>query len=196
MDTGVTDSIIRQNYNEKVVDGLNKLYNVENDVVYLLDAMAIYFGTCSVARPGLAKAIRYLSKRAKTHCNLLLTHMKERGFPVIFEDIRKPSVESWRTPLTAVVTGLEVLKDLNETWMVVHKLSLKYEDPCTELLVKKILCEHVMLMKILGNHLVNLKRIGDDETGLYMYDLKSFKVIPKVDTVDTDLDTDFDTLIH
>jgi ferritin len=188
MDVG---SILRQNCNEKVEEGLNKLLNVELQVSHLLQAMSFYFDTY----PGLKKSLKFLSKRAEKHYNRLLTHMSVRGFSVVFEDIAKPSVEDWGTPLTAVMTGLDILKNLDETWMQVRKLTIKFGDPCTEVLLTKIMCEHAALMKIIGCHFVNLKRIGDDDpTGLYLYDTYSFKgvLIPKGDI----LDTDTDTMIH
>jgi len=201
----ITDSIIRQNFNDKVVDGLNTLFTVELRCSYMLEAMAFYFGSSTIARPGLEKYLLDLSKRAKKHSIRVVKHMTVRGFPVIFEDIPKPPVSTWGTPLTAMVTCLDTLKNANDSWLQLHALAIKYEDPCTEELVKKIICKHVRLVKFLGSHVINLKRIGDDPTGVYLYDQKSFRgevtpklrsfrreVIPKVDI----LDTDFDTLIH
>jgi ferritin len=185
------ESIIRQNCNEKVEDGLNQLLNLENQCWYMLKAMSVYFDSSTIARPGLAKFFLKTSMGAKKHYNAVLKHIKVRGLTVIFEDITKPSVPTWGSPLAAMVTCLEMCKNVVDNWYQLHTLTVKYEDPCTEMLVKKIICDLVTLISIVGSHVNNLKRIGDDPTGLYIYGQEAFKVelIPNVDIDETDFDT-------
>jgi len=187
----ITESIIRQNCHEKVEEGLNKLRSMELQYVYLLESMAFHFGSSPIAVPGLAEYLQDLSRHEKKHALKVRRHMIDRGLTVNFDDIVKPSVSNWGNPLTAMVTCLDALKSLNDNWQQLHKLTIKYEDPCTEVLVKKFICEHVSLIRLFGSHVINLKRIGDNPTGLYLYDLKSFRgeVTPKVDILDTDFDT-------
>jgi ferritin len=181
------DSIIRQNVNEKVEEVLGKLYIMNRQCCYMLDSMAFYFGSSSVARSGFSKYLQSLCSQEMKHSDELLNHIQERGLTLNFEDIVKPSVSNWGTLLTAVVTIMDCFRNLNDACMQLHKLTIKYEDPCTELLVKKFICEHVSLISIFGRHYVNLKRIGEDGTGRYLYDLKSFR--GEILDTDTDIDT-------
>jgi ferritin len=182
------ESMIRQNCNEKVEEGLNKLYNMENRTQYMLESMSYYFDSCPVALPGLATYLLDISKDVKIHSNEIVKHMQDHGFTVVFEDITKPSESNWETPLTLAMTCLDVLKSMNEFWLQLHNLCVKYEDPCTEKFMKKFICGHMGLIKDFGSHVINLKRIGEDDgTGVYFYDLNSFKFIPNVD---------IDTVLH
>jgi ferritin len=183
-----TESIIRQNSSVVVHDGLNKLHLMEVQFRYLIESMSYYFGSCDVARPGLSNFLQVLALQETKHVDAVRTHMSDRGLPVIFDDIVKPSVE-WDTPLSAMETLLGATQSINESWLQLHKACRKYEDPCTEVLVKKFICEHVGLINRLGCHVINLRRIEGNPTGVYLYDQKSFGgelLIP--DILDTDTD--------
>ncbi|QQP53185.1 Ferritin, partial [Caligus rogercresseyi] len=115
-------SQIRQNYDSECEALINKQINMEFFASYTYLSMGAYFARDDVALEGFAKFFYDSSAEENTHARKLIDYQNLRGGRVVFQDISRPSVDSWDSAVEAMKAALQLEKDVNESLLGIHAL--------------------------------------------------------------------------
>ena len=168
-------SQIRQNFHPEVEERLNKQINLNLQACYAYRSMGIYFERHDVALLGFAKFFMNKAEKKRERAKKMMHYLNRRGGSLACLDIVRPAVDSWGTGLAAILTCLDMEKNLNEALLDLHALARKRVDPDVEKFLKKYIRRQVKIIKELGNHVTNLQRVGTKGLGVYMFDQKTLK---------------------
>ncbi|CAF4813596.1 unnamed protein product [Rotaria socialis] len=111
-----------------------------------------------------------MAKEEFEHANKFMEYQNKRGGTVVLLDIKKPTQQSWASPLEAHQTGLQLEKDVYQALLELHAMASKHADPhLTDYLEGEFLDEQVKSIKEYVEYITNLQRVG---TGLgeYIFD--------------------------
>nr|6KZY_A Chain A, Ferritin [Tegillarca granosa]6KZY_B Chain B, Ferritin [Tegillarca granosa]6KZY_C Chain C, Ferritin [Tegillarca granosa]6KZY_D Chain D, Ferritin [Tegillarca granosa]6L55_A Chain A, Ferritin [Tegillarca granosa]6L55_B Chain B, Ferritin [Tegillarca granosa]6L55_C Chain C, Ferritin [Tegillarca granosa]6L55_D Chain D, Ferritin [Tegillarca granosa]6L55_E Chain E, Ferritin [Tegillarca granosa]6L55_F Chain F, Ferritin [Tegillarca granosa]6L55_G Chain G, Ferritin [Tegillarca granosa]6 len=160
----------RQNFHVESEAGINKQINMELYASYVYQSMYMYFDRDDVALPSFAKYFKHNSEEEREHAEKLMKYQNKRGGRIVLQDIQKPDLDEWGSPLEAMQTTLALEKSVNQALLDLHKIADKHGDAqMMDFLEGEYLKEQVDAIEEISDHITNLKRVG---TGLgeYMYD--------------------------
>ena len=165
-----TGNLVRFNFHEDNEGLINRQINLEMYASYAYTAMANYFGRPDVAFKGHHDYFEKMAKEEFEHANKFMEYQNKRGGTVVLLDIKKPTQDTWASPLEAHQTGLQLEKDVYQALLELHASASKYADPhLTDYLEGEFLDEQVKSIKEYAEHIVNLKRVGAG-LGEYIFD--------------------------
>ncbi|XP_076620015.1 soma ferritin-like [Colletes latitarsis] len=165
-----TMSLVVQNFHEACEEALNRQINLELYASYVYLSMAYYFDRSDVALEGLHKYFKKSSDEEREHAMKFMTYQNKRGGNIDLTNIANPPKNDWVSARDAMVTALELEKQVNESLLNLHALASKYNDPnLLDFLETEYLQEQVDTIKEIADHITNLERVG---TGLgeYIFD--------------------------
>ncbi|CAF1380866.1 unnamed protein product [Rotaria magnacalcarata] len=165
-----TENLVRVNFHEDSEGLINRQINLEMYASYAYTAMANYFGRPDVAFEGHHEFFEKMAKEEFEHANKFMEYQNKRGGTVVLLDIKKPTQQSWASPLEAHQTGLQLEKDVYQALLELHATASKYADPhLTDYLEGEFLDEQVKSIKEYAENIVNLRRVGAG-LGEYIFD--------------------------
>ena len=152
-------SRIRQNYKEESEALVNKQINMEFYASHVYMSMFTYFDRDDVAYPGLASFFKKSSDEKRDDGEKLIKYQNKRGGKIVFQDIAKPSVMEWKSPVDALEASLELEKTVNESLLDMHKASDGDAHLC-DFLEGEFLDEQVVAIKEISSLVTKWKRTG------------------------------------
>eukprot|EP00096_Caligus_rogercresseyi_P002050 TRINITY_DN1378_c0_g1_i1.p1 TRINITY_DN1378_c0_g1~~TRINITY_DN1378_c0_g1_i1.p1 ORF type:complete len:172 (-),score=75.16 TRINITY_DN1378_c0_g1_i1:55-570(-) len=168
-------SQIRQNYDSECEALINKQINMEFFASYTYLSMGAYFARDDVALEGFAKFFYDSSAEENTHARKLIDYQNLRGGRVVFQDISRPSVDSWDSAVEAMKAALQLEKDVNESLLGIHGSASKKNDPqLCDFLESEYLQEQVDGIKKIGTLLTRMKSVGPG-VGMHLLDQELLK---------------------
>ncbi|KAI6178730.1 soma ferritin [Aphelenchoides besseyi] len=148
----------KQNFSTEVQEGINNQINFEFTASYLYLAMSNYCRRTSVAMPGAGAFFLKQSYEEREHAQKLIDYMIDRGGKVDLQPLERPMRQKWKNLLQIFHHSLDLERSNNYALLELHKVASKQGDSD----VKEI---HDMAVKC-----IELERIGDNGTGIYIYD--------------------------
>ncbi|XP_041064684.1 ferritin heavy chain, oocyte isoform-like [Carcharodon carcharias] len=97
----------------------------------------------------------------------------KHGGQIILEDIKKPEQDECSNGLETVQRALQVVKNVNQSLLDLHKLSSERTEPhLCDFLESHHLDQQVTMTKKFGDHITNRERLGCPENGMgeYLFD--------------------------
>ena len=152
-------SRIRQNYKEESEALVNKQINMEFYASHVYMSMFTYFDRDDVAYPGLSSFFKKSSDEKRDDGEKLIKYQNKRGGKIVFQDIAKPSIMEWKSPVDALEAALELEKTVNESLLDMHKASDGDAHLC-DFLENEFLDEQVDAIKKLASLVTKWKRTG------------------------------------
>jgi len=164
------ENLVRFNYHEDNEGLVNRQINLELYASYVYTAMAHHFDRHDVALKGHHKYFKEMAEEENEHANKFMKYQNKRGGTIVLLDIKKPTQQSWGSPLEAHETALQLEKDVYQALLELHAFASKHNDPhLTNYLEEEFLEEQVKSIKQYGDHITNLKRVGPG-LGEYVFD--------------------------
>jgi ferritin heavy chain len=164
------ENLVRFNYHEDNEGLINRQINLELYASYAYSAMAHYFDRSDVALKGHYQYFKKMAEEENEHANKFMEYQNKRGGTIVLLDIKKPQQQSWKSPLEAHETALQLEKDVYQALLELHGFATKHNDPhLSDYLEGEFLDEQVKSIKEYADYITNLKRVG---TGLgeYIFD--------------------------
>jgi ferritin heavy chain len=164
------ENLVRFNYHEDNEGLINRQINLELYASYVYTAMAHHFDRWDVALKGHHKYFKEMAEEEREHANKFMEYQNKRGGTIVLLDIKKPQQQSWKSPLEAHETALQLEKDVYQALLELHVFASKHSDPhLTNYLEDEFLDEQVKSIKEYSDYITNLRRVG---TGLgeYIFD--------------------------
>merc|ERR1719153_142924 len=172
----VEQSVVRQNFDEKCEDLVNKQINMEFYASYVYIAMASYFNQADQALPGFAHFFRKSSDVEHSHGGALMEYQAKRGGKVVLQDITKPTRMEWGTPQEAMAAVLELEKTVTCTLQDLEAKATEKKDFHLVAFIQRIQGKKVNIIKEIGDCQTKIKRAGDG-AGLYIVDRELEKAV-------------------
>jgi ferritin heavy chain len=164
------ENLIRYNYHEDNEGLINRQINLELYASYVYTAMAHHFDRYDVALKGHHKYFKKMAEEEHEHANKFMKYQNKRGGTIVLLDIKKPTQQSWSSPLEAHETALQLEKDVYQALLELHAFATKHNDPhLTNYLEEEFLDEQVKSIKKYGDYITNLRRVGPG-LGEYVFD--------------------------
>ena len=164
------ENLVRYNYHEDNEALINRQANLELYASYVYTAMAHYFGRADVALKGHHEYFEKMAKEEFEHANKFMKYQNKRGGTVVLLDIKKPSQQSWASPLEAHEMALQLEKDVYQALLELHASATKHVDPhLTDYLEGEFLDDQVESIKHYAEYITNLRRCGAG-LGEYVFD--------------------------
>merc|ERR1712002_1090998 len=151
---------IRLNYNEECEALINKHINTKLCHGYIYLYMCSYYNRDDQALTGFADFFWKASEEEYKHAGMLIKYQTMRGGRVMLQDITKPTVMEWNTPMEAMMTVFNMEKEVTKTLTDLHLVTF---------IQKYFLTRQIMDMKTIGDFLTKMKRAGTG-LGFYMID--------------------------
>lgn len=163
-------SQVRQNYNDETESLVNKQINMELYASYVYMSMSAHFDRDDVALHGFKKYFKDSSDEERGHAEKFIEYQNSRGGRVVLQNVNKPAVDEWGTPLQAMQAALDLEKQVNKSLLDMHKVAGSHNDAhLCDFLEREYLDEQVQAIKEIGDMITNLKRVGDG-LGTYIFD--------------------------
>ncbi|XP_069468312.1 ferritin heavy chain, oocyte isoform-like [Ambystoma mexicanum] len=154
-------SQVRQNYHEDCEAAINRQINLELYASYVYVSMSYYFDRDDVALRNFAKYFLKQSYEEREHAQKLMKLQNQRGGHIFLQDIKKPDHDDWGSGLEAMERALQLEKDVNQSLLDLHKLSMDMDDPhLSDFLESNYLEEQVKSIKELADYATSLRRMG------------------------------------
>jgi ferritin heavy chain len=164
------ENLVRFNYHEDNEGLINRQINLELYASYVYTAMAHHFDRSDVALKGHYKYFKKMSEEENEHANKFMEYQNKRGGTIVLLDIKKPTQQSWASPLEAHETALQLEKDVYQALLELHASATNQNDPhLTDYLEDEFLDEQVKSIKEYADYITNLKRVGPG-LGEYIFD--------------------------
>jgi ferritin heavy chain len=155
------ENLVRYNYHEDNEGLVNRQINLELYASYAYTAMAHHFDRSDVALKGHHKYFKKMAEEENEHANKFMKYQNQRGGTIVLLDIKKPTQQSWNSPLEAHETALQLEKDVYQALLELHAFASKHNDPhLTNYLEEEFLDEQVESIKQYGDYITNLRRVG------------------------------------
>ncbi|XP_069056952.1 ferritin heavy chain B-like isoform X1 [Pleurodeles waltl] len=138
----------------------------------LLTRKSYYFDRDDVALSHVAKYFKEQSHEEREHAEKLMKYQNKRGGRVVLQDVKKPLQDEWGNSLDAMLTSLQMEKNMNQALLDLHKLAMDRTDPQLGDFLEEYLEEQVKAIKQRGDHITNLRRLGMPQNGMgeYLFD--------------------------
>jgi len=115
-----------------------------------------------------------MAKEENEHANKFMEYQNKRGGTIVLLDIKKPSQQSWGSPLEAHEMALQLEKDVYQALLELHASATKHNDPhLTDYIEGEFLDEQVESIKTYAKYITNLRRVGTG-IGEYIFDKEEF----------------------
>lgn len=164
------ESLVRYNYHEDNEGLINRQINLEFYASYVYTAMAHHFDRHDVALKGHHKFFKKMAEEECEHGNKFMEYQNKRGGTIVLLDIKKPTQQSWSSPLEAHETALQLEKDVYQALLELHAFAGKHNDPhLSDFLESEFLDEQVRSIKEYSDYITNLRRVGPG-LGEYIFD--------------------------
>ncbi|KAI6203472.1 Ferritin [Aphelenchoides besseyi] len=174
----------KQNFSSEVQDGINNQINCELSASYLYLAMSNYCRRTSVAMPGAGAFFLKQSYEEREHAQKLIDYMIARGGKVDLQPLERPMRQKWKNMLQLFHHSLDLERANNYALLELHKVASKQGDPdvsceravpttCfqfTNFLEEFYLRNQVKEIHDMAVKCIELERIGDNGTGIHIYD--------------------------
>jgi len=161
---------IRLNYNEECEALINKHINTKLCHGYFYLYMCSYYNRDDQALPGFANFFWKASEEEYKHARMLIKYQTMRGGKVMLQDITKPTVMEWNTPMEAMMTVFNMEKEVTKTLTDLQTLATTKTDfHLVTFIQKYFLTRQIMDIKTIGDFLTKMKRAGTG-LGFYMID--------------------------
>jgi ferritin heavy chain len=155
------ENLVRYNYHEDNEGLVNRQINLELYASYAYTAMAHHFDRSDVALKGHHKFFKKMAEEENEHANKFMKYQNQRGGTIVLLDIKKPTQQSWNSPLEAHETALQLEKDVYQALLELHAFATTHNDPhLTNYLEEEFLDEQVKSIKEYGDYITNLRRVG------------------------------------
>jgi len=133
--------------------------------------MCSYYNRDDQALPGFADFFWKASEEEYKHAGMLIQYQTMRGGRVILQDITKPTIMEWNTPLEAMMTILNMEKEVTQTLMELDTLATTKADfHLASFIQDKFLTRQITDIKFIGDFLTKMKRGGGAGLGFYLVD--------------------------
>jgi len=167
-------SHIRQNFHAECEAGLNKQINIKLHSSYVYLSMAWYFDRDDVSMAGCHKFFKKCSDEEREQAEQIIKYQTQRGGRVVLQTIEKPERDAWGSAGDAMKAALEMEKNINQTFMDLHGVASKHNDPeMSNWIEDSFLHKSSELMKKLSEHITNLARVGPG-VGEFIFDHEQF----------------------
>jgi len=164
------ENLVRYNYHEDNEGLINRQINLELYASYAYTAMAHHFDRHDVALKGHYQFFKKMADEECEHANKFMEYQNKRGGTIVLLDIKKPTQQSWSSPLEAHETALQLEKDVYQALLELHAFGCKHNDPhLTNYLEEEFLDEQVKSTKEYSDYITNLRRVGPG-LGEYVFD--------------------------
>jgi len=164
------ENLVRYNYHEDNEGLVNRQINLELYASYVYTAMSHHFDRSDVALKGHRKYFKEMAEEENEHANKFMEYQNKRGGTIVLLDVKKPTQQSWSSPLEAHETALQLEKDVYQALLELHAFGSKHNDPhLTNYLEEEFLEEQVKSIKQYADYITNLKRVGPG-LGEYIFD--------------------------
>ncbi|KAJ1131707.1 hypothetical protein NDU88_010041 [Pleurodeles waltl] len=166
------ESQVRHNYSHDCEVAINRLVNLELHMSDTYLSMSYYFDRDDVALSHVAKYFKEQSHEEREHAEKLMKYQNKRGGRVVLQDVKKPLQDEWGNSLDAMLTSLQMEKNMNQALLDLHKLAMDRTDPQLGDFLEEYLEEQVKAIKQRGDHITNLRRLGMPQNGMgeYLFD--------------------------
>jgi len=162
---------IRQNYNEECEALINKHVNTKLYHSYVYLYLSAYFNRDDQALPGFAAFFWNASEEEHRHAAALMEYQTIRGGRVVLQNITKPTITEWGSPLEALAAVFEMEKTVNKCLVDLEALATSKGDfHLASFIQEKFLRKQVMDIKMIGDFLTKIKRVGTG-LGVHMLDM-------------------------
>ncbi|UJR31132.1 hypothetical protein I4U23_018639 [Adineta vaga] len=169
------ENLVRVNYHTECEGLVNRQINLELYASYAYTAMAHHFDRHDVALKGHHKFFKKMADEEFEHANKFMEYQNKRGGTIVLLDIKKPTQQSWNSPLAAHETALQLEKDVYTALLELHGYANRHEDPhLTNYLEEEFLDEQVKSIKEYSDYITNLRRVGPG-LGEYIFDKEEFE---------------------
>merc|ERR1712133_182789 len=146
----ITMANIRQNYNEECEALINKHVNTKLYHSYVYLYLSAYFNRDDQALPGFAAFFWNASEGEHRNAAALMEYQTMRGGRVVLQNITKPTITEWGSPLEALTAA-------------------KGDFHLASFIQEKFLRKQVLDIKMIGDFLTKIKRVGTG-LGVHMLD--------------------------
>jgi len=164
------ENLVRFNYHEDNEGLINRQINLEFYASYVYTAMAHHFDRHDVALKGHHQFFKKMAEEECEHANKFMEYQNKRGGTIVLLDIKKPTQQSWSSPLEAHETALQLEKDVYQALLELHAFAGKHNDPhLSNYLEEEFLDEQVRSIKEYADYITNLRRVGPG-LGEYIFD--------------------------
>jgi len=164
------DNLVRYNYHEDNEGLINRQINLEFYASYAYTAMSHHFDRHDVALKGHHAFFKKMAEEECEHANKFMEYQNKRGGTIVLLDIKKPTQQSWNSPLEAHETALQLEKDVYQALLELHAFACKHNDPhLSNYLEDEFLDEQVKSIKEYADYITNLRRVGPG-LGEYIFD--------------------------
>jgi len=161
---------IRQNYNEECEALINKHVNTKLYHSYVYLYLSAYFNRDDQALPGFAAFFWNASEEEHRHAAALMEYQTIRGGRVVLQNITKPTITEWGSPLEALAAVFEMEKTVNKCLVDLEALATSKGDfHLASFIQEKFLRRQVLDLKMIGDLLTKIKRVGTG-LGVHMLD--------------------------
>lgn len=161
----------RHLFSAKCEESINAHIEKELYASHAYLSLSAYFD--SKGLKGLAKFFNKSSMEERDHAYSLICYLVKRGGKYKPNDIRSPGL-GIHTVLTAFQYSLWLEKSVYDGLLSVH--STASADPQTQDYIETFLEEQIEAQKELSDYVQQLERIGENGTGIYIFD-KNFQDI-------------------
>ena len=167
----------RQNWSDECENALNKQISMELYAFHYYKLLSSYFLQSNVSLENIGKFFKKSSEEENEHADKMIEYQLKRGGKYNFEGI--PSItlelENLRMSNMHVKRSFELALDLEKTvnnnLLELHDLADNSKDPTfCDFLEANFLDEQVEANYELGKIISKLELIGNDKTGLFLFD--------------------------
>jgi len=164
------ENLVRYNFHEDNEGLINRQINLEFYASYVYTAMSHHFDRHDVALKGHYDFFGKMAKEECEHANKFMEYQNKRGGTIVLLDIKKPTQQSWGSPLEAHETALQLEKDVYQALLELHSFACQHNDPhLSNYLEEEFLEEQVKSIKEYSDYITNLRRVGPG-LGEYIFD--------------------------
>jgi ferritin heavy chain len=151
----------RTNFHTNSEAMINKQINMELYASYVYMSMAAYFERDDVALHGFAKRFHENSEEERGHAMKFVKYQNMRGGRVVFQDVAKPNVQEWNSPLEAIEAQLALEQSVHKQLLELHKTAETHGDSqMTDFIEGEYLKEQVEAEKEVSDLISKMKRAG------------------------------------
>lgn len=164
------ENLVRYNFHEDNEGLINRQINLEFYASYVYTAMSHHFDRSDVALKGHHKFFKKMAEEECEHANKFMEYQNKRGGTIVLLDIKKPTQQSWGSPVEAHETALQLEKDVYQALLELHAFACQHNDPhLSDYLEGEYLDEQVKSIKEYADYITNLRRVGPG-LGEYVFD--------------------------
>lgn len=182
---GSTGSYARVDFDPRCENAINEQINIEYTASYVYHALFAHFNADNVGLPGFAEFFRNSSLEERSHAELLMKYQNERGGKVVLRGINLPQMKMDGNDKGDALYALELalaLEKLNFTKLrELDDVADQAGDKAMGSFIEsKLLEEQSEDVKDAADRVARLRRIGDEGTGIYLFDKEMAEAAAKI----------------